>query len=107
MNTEAFSTRSEYKEKNNTKASGLHIIGLDAPKCVHENRENHLPLILQRNSSFVVTDPKGELSESLGLLTRHGYVVTDPKGELSENLGLLTRHGYDVKAFNTEPLELH
>ena len=86
MNTEAFSTRSEHKEKNNTKASDLHIIGLDAPKCVHENRENHLPLILQMNSS---------------------YVVTDPKGELSESLGLLMRHGYDVKAFSVEPSELH
>lgn len=45
------------------------------------------PNILQMNSSFVVTDPKGELSESLGLA--------------------LMRHGYDVKVFNVEPSELH
>lgn len=41
MNTKAFSTKSEYKVKNNAKTTGLHIIGLDmgysAPKCVHEN----------------------------------------------------------------------
>lgn len=44
------------------------------------------PNILQMNSSFIVTDPKGELSADTGMA--------------------LLRHGYDVKVFNVEPSEL-
>ena len=40
------------------------------------------PNVLQMNSSYVVTDPKGELTESLGKA--------------------LLEHGYDVKVFNTD-----
>lgn len=64
MNTEAFSTRSEYKEKNNTKASGLHIIGLDmgysAPKCVHENGNFVFPNYCKK----IVGEMFGELSKN-------------------------------------------
>lgn len=45
------------------------------------------PNILQMNSSFVVTDPKGELLNDTGMA--------------------LMRHGYDVKVFNVDPSELH
>lgn len=44
------------------------------------------PNILQMNSSFVVTDPKGELAADVGKA--------------------LMNHGYDVKVFNTNPDEL-
>ena len=52
MNTRNFSTRTEYRQKNNPKCDNVHIIGLDmgysGPKCFHENGNFVFPNYCQK-----------------------------------------------------------
>lgn len=64
MNTQNFSTKNEYKTKENAHVAGIHIIGLDlgysAPKCVHENGNFVFPNYCKK----IMGEIFGELSKS-------------------------------------------
>ena len=70
MDTKAFSTRSENKQKENPRVKGMHVIGLDmgysGPKCVHENGNFVFPNYCQKIT--------GEIFGELG---KHDYVYED------------------------------
>jgi plasmid segregation protein ParM len=70
MDTRSFSTRTEFREKENPKKEGTHIIGLDlgysSPKCFHENGNFCFPNFCKKL--------KGEL---FGELNRNEIIYED------------------------------